>query len=258
MKSLGAARPHGQDVADPRMRRALERLGDDPDARARIDAQQRTDSAHAEALQATPVPADLKTSLLKSMAEAAQESPPPRRAVAWPSWAALAAAVALLACLGLWKYQWAPRAEFARTTEFRAAMAYYIAEVPFQLDYTTQNLTAIRHWLRDSSIPTLPAIPQQLAEHVPLGCKEIQWGQTKVSLICFYESIPDRRIIHLFVAPRSALSEDAIGEIEATLVAQGFETKGWQTDEWVCVLVPSSRDMRVAPLLEQAKFVQPA
>lgn len=257
IESLGAARPHGQDADDASIRRALEHIGDDPDQLARVEALQRTDAANADDLQATPVPAELKASLLTRMAEAAHESnaKPARSA---PRWIWAAAAILALTVLGLWRFQWMPQAQFAETPEFREAMAYYIAEVPFQLDYTSQNLAAIQQWLMDSSVPALPPIPTQLADKVPLGCKEIQWGKTQVSLICFFESIPDRRLIHLFVAQRSALSEDAIGEIEATLVTQGFETKGWQTEEWVCVLVPSNRDMQVAPLLEDPQFVHPA
>lgn len=253
---LGAARPHGQDAADPRVAAARKALAHDPDALRAIEAQAERDRTRAEALQNTPVPEGLRDSLLREIGQTTDggRTTATRR---WP-WIGVAAAVVLLASLALVRWQWLPRAEFAQTRDFREAMAVYIAKVPFQLDFTSQQLGAIRQWLGDASVPELPAIPEDLAERVPLGCKKIQWGEVTVSLVCFYDSIPEGRIVHLFVAPRSALSEEAVGEIEQTLVAQGFDTRGWRTDEYVCVLVPSSRDMRVSPLLDDPAFVRPA
>jgi hypothetical protein len=256
LDALGAARPHGQDDDDALIRRALDEIENHPEQKALAKTARGTDASRAEALQATPVPPDLKASLLRKMASAGRSKPiRPNRFSPWWTWAA--AAVAVLAVVGLWRFLWLPQAQFDGTPEFRDAMAYYIAEVPFQLDYTSGNLAAIQQWLSDSAVPGVPPIPKRLAGKVPLGCKEIQWGDTQVSLICFFESIPERRLIHLFVAQRSTLSEEAIGEIEATLMAEGFQTRGWQTDEWVCVLVPSHPDMEVAPLLEDADFLRP-
>jgi hypothetical protein len=258
LKALGVARPHGQDDDDPRVVRARESLADEPQALARAAAAQRLDVARAVCLQSTPIPPGLKESLLLEMAAAAHAAAPATARRTPFRWIWAAAAVALLAALGGWRFHWAPRAHFMDTVGFREAMAYYIAEVSFSLDFISEDLSAIGQWLEDSATPGLPELPATLAARTPLGCKSIQWGETRVSLICFFESIPDGRLIHLFVAPRNALSEEAIGEIEATLIAQGFETRGWQTSDWVCVLVPSKRDMRVAPLLDEVTFVRPA
>lgn len=253
---LSAARPHGQDENDPRIAAARAALASDSARRESAAQAAEEDARRAALLQQTPVPDGLRASLREQMA-AATQTPRPRAAQAqWGWWVAAAAIV--LSAVGLWRWQWVPQAEFNRTADFREAMAVYIAEVPFQLDYTSQHLAAIQQWLTDSQVPAMPAIPSRLAGRIPLGCKQIQWNNVTVSLVCFYDSIPENRIVHLFIAPRSALSEQAIGDIEASLVARGFDTRGWQTDEWVCVLVPSSRDMRVSPLLDQPEFVRPA
>ena len=209
-------------------------------------------------LRATPVPPDLHASLL------AQANEPPKARAGGPrrrlqTWGLIAvAAVVLLAFGGFWHFAWQPTQHFHAQTEYRTAMAYYIDRVPFQLDFTSQQLGAIKQWLGDSAAPPLPAIPASLGARVPLGCKRIQWGETTVSLVCFYESIPDGRIVHLFIAPRSALADPAFAEINETVFAHGRETRGWSTEEWVCILVPSDPAMRIAHFLDQPNFVSSA
>jgi hypothetical protein len=175
------------------------------------------------------------------------------RRTPWRTLGGLAAAVALGLFL-LWELVILPPGRFDRMASFRDAVAYYIAEVPFQLDFTSADQTDIQRWLEASELPMMPEIPVELGARVPFGCKEISWGEVKVSLVCFYESGSSGRIIHLFVAPRDAVDESLIASLDSVEFKYKRETRGWVSGDKVCMLVPSNPEMRIAHLLDGEKL----
>lgn len=212
------------------------------------------DRRRADALRATPVPVGLRASLLEqvrnpdSMEVITKPKAFPRRSLI-----GIAAAVALSALL-LWEFVIHPPRNFDQITDYREAVAYYIAKVPFQLDFTSGDRRDIQTWLDRESLPTMPDIPVALGDRVPLGCKQIGWGEVNVSLICFFESESSGRIIHLFIAPRNAVSEDLLATLDDVVIEYGRETRGWVTDDAVCLLVPSDPAMAIAHLLDSGEF----
>jgi len=248
-KRVDAARPEGQDDDDPLIAAALDKLVGEAGGPAWIEETRGRDRARAERLAGTPVPADLRERILDSVAADLGEEPVPAPASAYGPFVRMAVAVAAMVLIvSSAAFAWYSRvsARFQDQPDFRSAMAYYTSVVPFQLDYQSDHLPGIRQWLRGADAPLPEGIPPALLEKLPLGCKKLDWNGVDVSLICFFEALPGDRIIHLFVAPRDKLGEAAIGDIDTTLRSHGFETRGWVTDGYVCVLVPSKRDMGVA------------
>lgn len=213
-----------------------------------------TDKHHADALRATPVPEALRESLMEQMRNPSSMEVLTKQKT-WPWRSVLSAAAALaISALILWEFVIQPPQNFDRMADYREAVAYYIDQVPFQLDMTSSDRGEIQSWLAGEELPTMPDIPVSLGARVSFGCKEISWGEVDISLVCFYESGTSGRLIHLFVAPRSAVSESFVASLGDVETEYNRETRGWVSDEWVCMLVPSDPAMEIAYLLDDAEF----
>ena len=212
------------------------------------------DQHHSDALKSVPVPDALRESLMEQMRnpQSMEILTKPKISPFFPLLAS-AAALAISALL-LWNFIFQPPINFDRIGNYREAVAYYIAEVPFQLDMASNNRAEIQSWLTKENLPTMPDIPVALGDRVPFGCKQISWGDVDISLVCFYESGNSGRIIHLFIAPRSALSENMLASLDTVKMKHNRETRGWMTDDYVCMLVPSDPAMEIAHLLDSGQF----
>lgn len=207
------------------------------------------ENAFAAALRQTPVPEGLRASLIKgSPARETRPSAADRRRL--PGWQLGMAAMLVFGLGAAWALILQPKLRFDRTEDYREAMAYFVGDVPFKLDFKTDNLQAIAQWLEDSGSPVPERIPVKLMAKTPLGCKQIDWGGTTVTLICFYASIPQGQLVHLFVVDRDAVGEQAIRDLDQALSANGFETRGWLSEAHACLLVPSQRGMAVRHFVE--------
>ncbi|MEX0331219.1 MAG: hypothetical protein AB3N64_07335 [Puniceicoccaceae bacterium] len=234
--------------ADPEIQRALELAESDPELIEWMQLQTEMDPALRDALSDIPVPKDLEARLLETVREdekvAGSRSPARRlRLVGWGIAATLLVSVSTF---------WLLRENESIVqnlqhsvsgvspddfSHFRDGMAYYINDVYFRLDHTTQDLDSIRSWLSSKQSPVYEDLPDALTNLDPIGCKQLQWQGLDVSLVCFHTA--DGRIVHLFLLDRDNATDNQFSGIDAVARSSGLETAGWVSSSTVYLLVGS-------------------
>jgi len=214
---LHACRLGNEDANDPRIAEALEQTRRDPELLAWYNDQRALDAAISQKLQQVRVPSDLADKIL---AERKTLSQRPTRRYVTPL--ALAASVVLLLSLGLLTF-----GRFkSPTTEFgamRADMADFLVKFP-KLDLASDQWPEIVQWLARKPALARVEIPPGLKKFPGLGCREVQWRDKRLMLVCF---AAQGEIVHLFVVPKAELRDAPIASI-ATLA----RVKGWTTANW--------------------------
>ena len=112
------------------------------------------------------------------------------------------------------------------TTEFaamRADMADFLVKFP-KLDLASDQWPEIVQWLARKPALARVEIPPGLKKFPGLGCREVQWRDKRLMLVCF---AAQGEIVHLFVVPKAELRDAPIASI-ATLA----RVKGWTTANW--------------------------
>ncbi len=249
----------------PGMAEALHSLEADPELAAWFEQDRACDQHMKEALGSIPVPDGLKESILAQIAEtennesddlSAEEQPSnivafPRRRAMW-----LTAAALFVIAASLVKYfafpppvQF-PGNSFAAVATFRDHMAFF-ANSRFVLDHGTNDLENAKAWLAEHQSPTYAQTPSAIVNYQGMGCKSFDWGEHKVSLICFKNSDDD--IVHLFVMNKAALKDlQPASPLNEVLVQRELETGGWVDDEYVYMLVGSEAGVKIGDILKDA------
>ena len=80
-----------------------------------------------------------------------------------------------------------------------------------------------------------------------MGCREIDWNGTKVSLICFHQENGD--VVHLFVVETEGMSEVEMDKLGILDRRNGLETQGWRDEKYAYLYVGSSPEVSLAGLL---------
>ena len=230
---------------------ALEMLESNPELQDWMEQQEQMDPIFKEAITDAPVPEGLEEKLLQTVGAGKTGSRPARKWLRWGS------AIAAVVVFGIGSLFVIPKGEMviqgvqgtiAGTTpdsfdHFRDGMAYYIRNVYFQLDHTTQDLDSIENWLIDHQAPVYESIPSELLALNPIGCKEFQWQGQDVSLVCFHTR--DGKIIHMFIMEKDSIEESRYQDISTIAASQDLETGGWITDSKVYVLVGSDSEVDI-------------
>jgi hypothetical protein len=244
---LKAYRPGGQDANDPRFAEALEQVRRDPILQRWFDESVAFDAAMTEKLSATPVPSDLRESILTGVKVACAPHPPRDGfAVAnwqnrWRKWA-IAAAVVLSATLGalVWRNTH-PAPVAGWQLQALDAILSSIARNESRFDLISPNPADLVKWLRENSAPAGKKLPNDLDRLPSIGCKTFFWRGKPVSLICF--TLPEGRAIHLVMTNVSTESDRAIKH-KAKVIQQGHRaTATWREGDMIYMLaLEGSRD----------------
>lgn len=195
---LQAYRPNGSDAADPQMAAALAQAKTDPALGAWFAREQAHAAAVAAKLGAIVPPAGLREAILAG-ARASQPATPRRANWRRPVWLAVAAAIAVLAGLGLW---WRAPAGGATLEEF----ALNTVAHGFRLQKHSADVGELKTWLAAQHGPLPEALPAEFAQLRALGCRTLRYRERDVSLVCFER---DGREFHVFVARRADLPGEA-------------------------------------------------
>ena len=234
---LNAYRPGGQDANDPRFADALEQVRRDPILQHWFDESVAFDTAMTEKLFATPVPSDLRESILTGV----KVTGAPHWKNRWRKWA-IAAAVVLSATLGvlIW-HNTRPAPVAGWQLQALDAILSSIARNESHFDALSRNPADLVKWLRANYAPAGEKLPDSLDKLPSIGCKTFLWRGKPVSLICFTR--PDGRTIHLVITNVSAESDRPI-EHEAKLIQQGrWATATWcEGDKIYMLAMEGSRD----------------
>lgn len=234
---LNAYRAGGQDANDPRFAKALEQVRRDPILQRWFEGAVAFDAAITEKLSATPVPSDLRESILAG----AKVTRVPDWKKRWRKWA-IAAAVALSATLGvvIW-HNTRPTPVAGWQLQALDAILSSIARNESHFDVISSNPADLLKWLRANHAPTGEGLPDNLDKLPSIGCKTIFWHGKPVSLICF--TLPEGRAIHLVMTNVSTESDRAIKH-EAKVIQQGlWATATWREGDMIYMLaLEGSRD----------------
>jgi len=176
---LQSYRPAGQDATDPLHAEALKLVRSDPELARWFEAEQAIDAAIGAKLREVPVPPELREEIL------ALGIPPASGKREW-RWTgirlAAAAAVALLLTLAA---IWLRASALPAFASFEKDVLRRAVAGPEHLALTSGDLPEIRQWLHARGIPGEIDLPAGLRGELPHGCRVLDWGQTKVALICF-------------------------------------------------------------------------
>jgi hypothetical protein len=234
---LNAYRPGGQDANDPRFAEALAQVRRDPILQHWFDESIAFDAAMTEKLFATPVPSDLRESILTGVKVARA----PHWKNRWRKWA-IAAAVVLSATLGvliLRNMHPAPVAGWQ--LQALDAILSSIARNESHFDVISPNPADLVKWLRENYAPAGKKLPHDLDKLPSIGCKTFFWRGKPVSLICF--TLSEGRAIHLVMTNVSTESDRAIKH-DPKLIQQGhWATATWREGDMIYMLaLEGSRD----------------
>jgi hypothetical protein len=240
---LNAYRPGGQDANDPRFAEALEQARRDPILQHWFDESVAFDAALTEKLSATPVPSDLRESILAGV----KVTSPPHWKNRWRKWA-IAAALVLSATLGvvIW-HNTRPAPVAGWQLQALDAILSSIARNESHFDLISSNPADLVKWLRANHAPTGASLPDYLDKLPSIGCKTIFWQGKPVSLICF--TLPEGRAIHLVMTNVSTESDRAIKH-KAKVIQQGhWATATWREGDMIYMLALEGARDELRPYL---------
>ena len=139
-----------------------------------------------------------------------------------------------------------PELNVANSNDFRDHMAYFATQ-RFTLEKTTSDWAVAYDWLAQRNAPVYNAAPEHLTKLKGMGCREIDWNGTKVSLICFLNG--KEELIHLFIVNKASLTNKDLTKLALMERYHELETQGWSDDKCVYVLVGSEKEVSLKGLL---------
>jgi hypothetical protein len=188
-------RPGGQDAEDPRFREALNIVENDAELARWFAAQKALDMAMATHVQATPVPQDLKASILAQQKSARKPFwqidlvPLLQRPVL--RWALAAGFVALLV-VGGWLSLRVPH--FA---DYRREVVEAAWDANPHVDLRVSDLAQVRQWVAQQGVKWKLTVPSALLRDTKIvGCSVVKWHDRDVVRLCLLDG---PRHQHLFV-----------------------------------------------------------
>jgi len=254
---LRAARPSGQDDADPDVRAAREASAADAELQEMLRREREADAAIGRALRSVEPPADLEARLLTAMRAArAQITPPPdleaqvieavrtnrdRETLApevashWSrrQWFGAAAAAIAAVCAGgaLW-WQRQSRMPMA----FLTARLTTIASEGVTLSLMSMDKQAIAAWLRTAGAPRSAHLFPKLDALGRKGCHLYDIDGHPVSLECLV--LANMSVVHCFTTPSSGLRDAPPTSRPASVRTEdGFTVASWSHADQTIVLV---------------------
>ena len=265
---LRAARPSGQDDADPDVRAARAAVAADEELQAALTRECDDDAAIARALRSAPVPDDLEARLLTAIRAArAQIMPPPgleaqvieavrstrSREIPAPSetphwsrrewFAATAAAAAVCAGGALW-WQRQQRLPMAQLT----AQLIGFARAGVTLSLMSMDKTAVAAWLDSAQAPRSAHLYPRLDALGRKGCHVYDVEGHPVSLECLI--FANMRVLHCFTTRTPGLRDAPAATLPPSIRTQdGFTVATWTRDDQTIVIVSEESPELIQSLL---------
>jgi hypothetical protein len=227
---LGAYRPDGRDADDPTFGPALGQAETDPQLRQWFERQRKFDAALAGKLQQIAPPPGLREAILTG-SRVSGRARPTRASWFRPTWLAAAAALAILAALGVvlrpanQRPSGSELAAFA-LSDLASAHDDHVARPP--------TLAAVQTALASARLPLPGSLNLNLDELRQQKCRSVQLGGRELLEVCFQR---DGSWFHVYVGRRQ---EFAPGELDpkALMQVQGqFASTAWADRNHVYALV---------------------
>ncbi len=210
--------PGRDDAADPRIAEALALLETDPELAVWFERQQHADTMIRRALRETPVPADLKRSILG-------EPKVVRVDFGWrtPLLVAAAAAIVVLAIAGYWAREQTSKYGLGA---YRTAMVQYVTG-PYPMVAQAKSFDELREVLAQKGWPTDFVVPPPLLGVTVVGGGALEWHGHKVDLACMRE---DGRGLWLFAVKNAALPNPPHARTPRVLIVNNVPAAVWSQD----------------------------
>ena len=205
------------DANDARFEEARKQAESDPELAGWWAKEKQIDEIIGAKLQRVPVPAGLRSRLLRV------DHPLVPVDRTWGRKLALAGAalVALAVLFSSWRGVFQPAVTLA---EYRDEMVSFIKVDP-SLELETSDPARIASYLEKPGAPGRLEIPRELQKMEPAGCRTLRFRGHDVSLICFKRG--GGKFMHLFVVDQDAFPDLRKGE------ARDFQQQGaWMTATW--------------------------
>lgn len=262
---LSSHRPGHNDQGEAMMNEALDQAKLDPELWVAMEDEWEFDRNFTQSLQGIPVNQTSKQELLNGIGVDASNdtSTAPLQVVGETAkvkssrikhpfvWSSVAALL-LIAAVSIKFFVFPPPVEFpasqnANMTTFRDHMAFFATE-RFTLEKRTADLEVAKEWLADRNAPVYDATPEMLASLKGMGCREIDWNGTRVSLVCFLNG--KDQLVHLFMVAKADLGNQGLAKLGELERYHNLETRGWTTEKYVCLLVGADPDVTLHGLME--------
>lgn len=223
---LSACRPGDQDAEDSQFQEALELARTDEELGAWLEREKALDTAISAQLLKSPVPEDLRDSLLAGHRLVRVPFRKRRAGIL----AAAAAVVLLLASGAAWlRIQ-------QGFTGYRSAMVQTLEQLD-SLDMRSDEVREIRAWLTERHGHADFQIPESISKLSGLGCRILEWRGHKVTLICFKDSESKLHdVVHLLVLDRDALPNPPEAPTPRYAQVGNLATAGWSDRNHTYVL----------------------
>lgn len=208
----------------------------DPALREWFERHQAFQRGTLEALRQVQPPPDLAERILRQHRERTAPILRPRfRPLPLP-WAMVLSGIAVVLTLLVWIPFRQAANEPSSFATFHSRMVR-AALREYRMDLTTNNLAAIRSFLRDQAAPADFALPPALAERPAMGGGLLRFQGAPVSMVCLTH--PDWGILYLF-----AVSSDALGQPPNPSPRQDqisrLSTVSWEQDQVTFVLAAAA------------------
>ncbi len=261
---LSCHRPDQNDQEEALIAEALDQAKLDPELWAAMEDEWKFDRDFTQSLQGIPSNDASKQALLNGIGAgpSTETSAPPLEVVGGATkaktkrikhpfvWSSVAALL-LIATVSIKFFMFPAAVEFpaaqnASMTTFRDHMAFF-ATKRFTLEKTTDDLEVAKNWLADRKAPVYDATPELLVKLKGMGCREIDWNGTRVSLVCFLNG--KDQLVHLFMVAKEDINSQGLAQFGDLKRHHNLETRGWTTDEYVCLLVGADSEVTLEGLM---------
>ena len=233
---LGAFRPDGQDTEDATFQEPLAQAKSDPELQTWLEKERKIDRAFTRKLEGIAPPPGLKEAIYSGARASASRS----RRSRWLSapWLAAAAAVILLAALGLGGIFRGPTTAPTTATELAALALQDLAESGKAHTGHTPALSTEQAALENVSVPFTAASQKlNLADLRAKGCRTVSLAGHPVFELCFERG---GTWYHMYVGRRGDFAPGPI-DAHGVLSLQGkLASTVWSTEDRIFALVTAS------------------
>lgn len=198
-------RPDSADAKDPQITEALALTKSDPELASWLDEHCARQNALSEKFHQIAAPAGLKEQIISEQAAFSKTTSPRQKIIL------VMAVTAIVVSLFVLVTSYLPNHGMKADTTFSAyqnQMAY-VATSGYGMNFATNDLSQIRAYLAQNAAPSDYVLPAPLEKTATTGCAIENWGDAKVSLICFRTGKPlppsQQSDLWLFVVDRASV-----------------------------------------------------
>jgi hypothetical protein len=199
----------------------------------------RFDAGMAEKLNDLKTPEDLRASLLATVKAGSR-----RRVIKRKLYRYLSMAAGLVLMGYVYSAFIVDRSDDYRGPLLERAYAYSV-DGP-RLDYFSKKSRELVSWLTEEGFELPPNLPPKLLAQEGIGCRRLNWSESKVAILCFNAE----EVYHLYIAKKSEFAEfEATEDFDYEERKRGWTVSKWEKGDYIYVLTAKSTPSNVSSML---------